>query len=57
MFPNPYLTRPDPLREFRKLSKIEQRKLIEAGRKRKSGVKVEPVNFANIQELIRIIEG
>lgn len=56
MFPTPQTYLVDPLKEFRKLTKFEQRKVLEAGGMRKPSVKVEPIKPADIKQLVAIIE-
>lgn len=56
MFPTPQTYLVDPLKEFRKLTKFEQRKVLEAGGMRKPSVKVEPMKPADIKQLVAIIE-
>lgn len=56
MFPTPQTSSVDPLREFRKLTKFEQRKILEAGGMRKPSVTVERIKPADIKQLVAIIE-
>jgi hypothetical protein len=56
MFATPYFGSVDPLKEFRKLTKFEQRKLLEAGGMRKPSVKVEPIKPGDIKQIIAIVE-
>lgn len=56
MFPTPQTYLVDPLKEFRKLTKFEQRKVLEAGGMRKPSVRVEPMKPADIKQLVAIIE-
>lgn len=58
MIPNPinYITA-DPLKSFRKLSKFEQRKIVEAGMKRKPGISVGKVSVENLGSILRLMDG
>ncbi len=56
MFPTPDYVSADPLREFRKLTRFEQRKIVEKN-SRKPGVSVGRVTADNLDNILRILEG
>lgn len=56
MFPTPDYRSADPLREFRKLTRFEQRKIVEANT-RKKGVSVGRITGTNIDAILRLMDG